>query len=79
MPDTNGQGVALEFVGAAPSPRMAEGTSKIDVITRAEISFLTQLQAKPGEQKINELLDYPTRKTRPPVFDMAKPSPEPST
>jgi len=44
----------------------------IDAITRAEISFLTQLQAKLGEQKIDVLLDYPLRKTRPPIFDVAK-------
>jgi hypothetical protein len=44
----------------------------VDTIARAEISFLTRLQLKLGEQKIDVLLDYPSRKTRPPIFSVAK-------
>jgi predicted nucleotidyltransferase len=43
-----------------------------DAITRAEISFLTRIQMELGEQKIDVLLDYPSRKTRPPIFLIAK-------
>ncbi len=44
----------------------------VDAIARAEISFLTKIQMKLGEQKIDVLLDYPTRKNRPPIFSIAK-------
>jgi len=44
----------------------------INALTRAEISFLTQLQMKLGEQKIDVLLDYPSRKSRPPIFSIAR-------
>ena len=44
----------------------------IDAIARAEISFMTKIQAKLEEQKIDVLLDYPSRKTRPPIFSIAK-------
>lgn len=44
----------------------------VDAIARAEISFLTKIQMKLGEQKIDVLLDYPSRKNRPPIFSIAK-------
>ena len=44
----------------------------VDAIARAEIFFLTRIQEKLGEQKIDVLLDYPSRKTRPPIFSIAK-------
>lgn len=49
-------------------------TDQIDAeaLTRAEISFLTKIQMKLGEHKIDVLLDYPSRKTRPPIFSIAK-------
>jgi len=49
-------------------------TDKIDVnaITRSEILFLSRIQAKLGDQKIDLLLDYPSRKLRPPIFSIAK-------
>lgn len=49
-------------------------TDQVDVnaIARNEITFLTKLQMKLGEQKIDVLLDYPSRKTHPPIFTIAK-------
>lgn len=43
-----------------------------DAIARTEIAFLTKIQMKLGEQKIDVLLDYPSRKTHPPIFSIAK-------
>jgi len=49
-------------------------TDQVDVnaIARAEILFLTRIQTKLGEQQIDLLLDYPSRKVRPPIFSVAK-------
>ena len=44
----------------------------LDDIARTDITFLAKLQMKLGEQKIDILLDYPSRKTRPPIFLIAK-------
>lgn len=44
----------------------------VDAIARAEISFMTKIQTRLGEQKIDVLLDYPSRKIRPPIFSIAK-------
>ncbi len=48
-------------------------TTQSDVATlmSAEIALLTKLQMKLGEQKIDVLLDYPSRKVRPPIFAIA--------
>lgn len=48
------------------------GQSDIQAIMHAEIALLTKLQMRIGEQKIDVLLDYPTRKERPPIFAIAK-------
>jgi predicted nucleotidyltransferase len=49
-------------------------TSQSDVtaIVRAELAFLTKLKMKLGEQKIDVLVDYPTRHYTPPIFAVAK-------
>jgi len=49
-------------------------TDQLDVesIVRAEVSFLSKVQSKLGEQKIDVLLDYPSRQTRPPIFSVAR-------
>jgi predicted nucleotidyltransferase len=41
-------------------------------IARAEINLMSRLQAKLGEQKIDVLIEYPTRETYPPIFRVAK-------
>ena len=44
----------------------------VDALTRTEIDFLSKIQMKLGEQQIDVLLDYPSRKTRPPILLIAK-------
>lgn len=46
--------------------------SDVAVIVRAELAFLTKIKAKLGEQKIDLLIDYPTRQFTPPVFSIAR-------
>jgi hypothetical protein len=41
-------------------------------IARAEINLMSRLQAKLGEQKIDVLVEYPTRETYPSIFRVAK-------
>lgn len=45
--------------------------SDVPTLMRAEIALLTKLQMKLGEQKIDVLLDYPSRKARPPILVIA--------
>ena len=44
----------------------------VDAIARSEITFLSKIQMKMGEQKIDVLLDYPSRKNRHPILSIAK-------
>ena len=46
--------------------------SDVAEIVRAELAFLTKLKMKLGEQKIDVLVDYPTRHYTPPIFTIAK-------
>jgi predicted nucleotidyltransferase len=46
--------------------------SDVAAIVRAELAFVTKLQMKLGEQKIDVLVDYPTRHYTPPIFTIAK-------
>jgi predicted nucleotidyltransferase len=45
--------------------------SDVATLMRAEIALLTKLHMRLGEQKIDVLLDYPSRKVRPPIFNIA--------
>lgn len=46
--------------------------SDVNMIVRAELAFVTKLQMKLGEQKIDVLVNYPTRNYTPPIFNIAK-------
>ena len=48
------------------------GQSDVAAIVRMELAFLTKLQMKLGEQKIDVLVDYPTRHYTPPIFIIAR-------
>jgi len=43
-----------------------------DAIVRAEIAFQVRVQRALGEQHIDVLVDYPGRRSRPPIFDIAE-------
>lgn len=44
----------------------------VDAIVRAELMFMAKLENALGEQKIDVLVDYPTRNARPTIFAIAK-------
>lgn len=44
----------------------------VEAIVQAELVFITKLNKILGEQKIDVLVDYPTRRFRPPIFAIAK-------
>jgi predicted nucleotidyltransferase len=46
--------------------------SNMDEIVRAEIAFQVRVQRALGEQRIDVLVDYPGRRERPPIFDIAE-------
>ena len=48
------------------------GLSDVAAIVRAELAFLTKLKMQLGEQKIDVLVDYPTRHYTPPIFRIAR-------
>lgn len=41
-------------------------------IVRAHTRFLANLYARLGEQKVDVLIDYPERRLRPAIFDLAR-------
>jgi len=43
----------------------------IEQLTRAEIALLATLNRQLGEQKIDILIDYPTKNVKPPIYQMA--------
>ena len=43
-----------------------------DAIAKAHLAFLTLVYAQLGEQKIDVLIDYPTRQNKPTTFNVAK-------
>ncbi len=49
-------------------------TEETDVmrIVKTELTFMAKLQMQLGEQKIDVLVDYPSRKVTPPIFEVAK-------
>jgi predicted nucleotidyltransferase len=48
------------------------GQTDVAAIVRAELALLAKLQLKLGEQKIDLLVDYPTRGYIPPIISVAK-------
>jgi predicted nucleotidyltransferase len=46
--------------------------SDVNMIVRAELAFVTKLQMKLGEQKIDVLVNYPARHSMQPIFSIAK-------
>lgn len=44
----------------------------VQEIVQAEVKFLARLQEQLGEQKIDLLVDYPGRRSHPPVFEVAR-------
>ena len=49
-------------------------TEETDVrrIVKTELAFMVKLQMQLGEQKIDVLVDYPSRKVIPPIVEVAK-------
>jgi hypothetical protein len=49
-------------------------TEETDVtrIVKIELAFMVKLQMQLGEQKIDVLVDYPSQKITPPIFEVAK-------
>jgi hypothetical protein len=49
-------------------------TEETDVIriVKIELAFMVKLQMQLGEQNIDVLVDYPSRKVTPPIFEVAK-------
>ena len=49
-------------------------TEETDVmrIVKIELAFMVKLQMQLVEQKIDVLVDYPSRKVTPPIFEVAK-------
>ena len=41
-------------------------------IVKTELAFMVKLQMQLGEQKIDVLVDYPSRKVIPPIVEVAK-------
>ncbi len=76
-----GPDVELRLFGSRADDRQRGGDIDLYVATkeddierlvRAELHFLVQVKSKIGEQKIDLLLDYPSRRHRPPIFDIAR-------
>ncbi|CAK0769534.1 hypothetical protein CCP3SC15_30028 [Gammaproteobacteria bacterium] len=44
----------------------------VAAVVRAELHFLTKLKMRIGDQKIDVLVDYPSRQLHPPIFAIAK-------
>jgi predicted nucleotidyltransferase len=62
--DDSRRGGDIDLLISTPEP-------DIQVLMRAEIALLTKLREQLGDQKIDVLLDYPSRKVRPPILGIA--------
>lgn len=51
---------------------VATGETGLERLLDAEIAFLAKLKTQLGDQRIDLVVDYPARRTRPPILDIAK-------
>ncbi|ADC72309.1 conserved hypothetical protein [Thioalkalivibrio sp. K90mix] len=63
--DERARGGDIDLLVTAPMQNPAE-------VVRAEMRFQALLQQRLGEQKIDVLVDYPGRRERPPIFNVAE-------
>lgn len=76
-----GPGVELRLFGSRVDDSRRGGDADLYVATRetnlerlldAEIAFLAKLKTELSDQRIDLVVDYPSRRTRPPILDIAK-------
>lgn len=63
--DDSRKGGDIDLLIDAPAADPAE-------IARAHTRFLARIYARLGEQKLDVLIDFPGRQSRPPIFDIAR-------
>lgn len=76
-----GPGIELRLFGSTVDDSRRGGDIDLYVATRetnlerlldADIAFLAKLEVQPGDQRIDLVVDYPARRSRPPILDIAK-------
>ncbi len=76
-----GRGVELRLFGSRADDTKKGGDIDLYIATdagsaedliKAELAFMVKVKSALGEQKIDLLVDYPSRRHRPPIFDIAR-------